>query len=291
MPRPQMSRVVVSVALLLTLVITPRVRTAQRTGSVKGLMRQVAAYVDAYGEHASIVVATEQYTQNARSRTPRTDGQAVRRLTAEFALVKLGSLGQWLGFRDVVEVDGRAVSDRQDRLVRILTESAGGYDDARRLSDESARFNIGGIVRSFNVPTATLFFFRAEHLDRFHFSAAGDSADGIREIAFRETSRPTLIRTPEGRSVPSQGSVWVNPADGTIVRTQLNVTDFVPPGTGRKGHGRVEVSYRPVPAFGMWLPAAMDEDFEVRGDGESETISGRALYSNYRQFQTFGRIK
>ena len=35
-------------------------------------------------------------------------------------------------------------------------------DEARRLSDESARFNIGPIVRNFNVPTAALFFFRPE---------------------------------------------------------------------------------------------------------------------------------
>jgi hypothetical protein len=41
----------------------------------------------------------------------------------------------------------------------------------------------------------------------------------------------------------------------------------------------------------MWLPASMDEDF-ARGRGlVVGSISGRALYSNYRQFTTSGRIK
>jgi hypothetical protein len=279
-----LSRLLLAAAVLFAAVPQP-------TPSVKDVMRRVGAYVDAYGEKASILVATEHYTQEARSSTGGPTGRTTRRILADFAIVKVETLRGWQGFRDVVEVDGQRVSDRDDRLVRILTESGGRYDEARRLSGESARFNIGAIYRNFNVPTSALFFFSQENLDRFHFAAKGVQPDGTWEIAFRETSRPTLIRTPEGKSLTAEGSLWVNPADGTVVRTLLKVGGFAANARRTRGTGRVDVTYRRVPTLDMWLPASMDEDFEASRDNESETISGRALYSNYRQFQTTVRIK
>lgn len=254
-------------------------------------MRRVAAYVDAYGEKTSIVVATEHYTQHSRSMTIGYE-PARRQILADFAIVKVDALGGWQGFRDVLEVDGERLPDRDDRLVRLLTEAGGRYDEARRLSDESARFNIGPIQRNFNVPTTALFFFSGANMDRFKFSAKRVDRDGTWEIEFRETSRPTLIRTPGGQSVPSRGSIWVNPADGTVLRTRLEVEGFVQRGSRRsRGTGRVDVTYQRVNELGMWLPSSMDEDFEaVRGDIR-DSISGRALYSNYRQFRTQVRIK
>ena len=283
-----MARPVLLAALLVLIVAAPRPRADARAPSVKDVMRRVGAYVDAYGEKASIVVATEEYTQELRA----TNGRETRRLLADFAIVKVESLGAWWGFRDVLEVDAMQVRDRDDRLVRLLTESAGRYDEARRLSDESARFNIGGIQRNFNVPTTALFFFRSENHDRFKFTAKGVLRDGIWEIAFRETSRPTLIRTPSGESVISKGSIWVNPADGTVVRTLLEVDGFVSrEGRRTTGTGRVDVQYRRVPELDMWLPEWMNEEFNATRAGETETITGRAWYSRYRQFQTSIRIK
>jgi hypothetical protein len=264
---------------------------AQRTPSVKDVMRRVGEYVDAYGQRASIVVATEHYTQQARSTTIGPE-PTVRRILADFAIVRVDALRGWQGFRDVVEVDGQRVADRDGRLLRLLMESSGRYDEARRLSTESARFNIGKVERNFNVPTSALFFFTADNLDRFKFSAKSVDRAGLWEIAFRETFRPTVIRTPAGDSIPSQGLLWVNPSDGTVVRTRLEVEGFVITGPRRShGSGRVDVTYQRVAELDMWLPASMDEDFEVvRGNGR-DNISGRALYSNYRQFTTTVRIK
>lgn len=287
-------------ALLLT--FAAPVRTGQRTPSVNDVMHRVAAYVDAYGEKASIVVATEHYTQQARSsygptgpamrRVPTSPGRLImRRIVADFAIVKVETLRGWQGFRDVVEVDGHRVTDRDDRLVRILIEGGDHYDEARRLSDESSRFNIGTIVRNFNVPTTALFFFRNADLDRFRFAAKGVHSDGTWEIAFREISRPTMIRTPAGKSIPCEGMLWVNPADGTVVRTLLKVSGFGVAPTRTRASGRVDVTYHNVPNLEMWLPASMDEDFDASTGDDVDTISGRALYSNYRQFQTTVRIK
>jgi hypothetical protein len=278
-------------AVLFSILAAARPHAIQPAPSVKDVMRRVAAYVDAYGERASIVVATEQYTQRSRSMTIGYE-PTLRRILADFAIVHVATLRGWQGFRDVVEVDGVSVADRDDRLLRLLMQPGGRYDDARRLSDESARFNIGRIQRNFNVPTTTLFFFTADNLDRFKFSAKRVDPSGLWEIAFRETARPTLIRTPAGHSVPSEGLIWVNPSDGTVVRTRLEVEGFVRTGPRRSiGTGHVDVTYQRVPELDMWLPASMDEDFEaVRGDAR-DNISGRALYSNYRQFTTTVRIK
>jgi hypothetical protein len=259
--------------------------------SVKDVVKRMAAYVDSYGDKASIVVATERYRQEMQGTlAPPHDA---RETVADFAIVHVAAEHTWLGFRDVIEVDGRRVSDREDRLAAVLMRSAGRFDEAQRLSDESARFNIGGVERNFNVPTTVLFYFAPENLDRFKFAARTVAVDGTWEIAFRETHRPTLIRTPEGRSVASEGTVWVHPEDGTIVRTLLKVG-----GSGLGGPpglfctGTYDVTYRLVEDIGMWLPETMIERFDSHAPrGAWERDEGRASYSNYRTFQTDVRIK
>jgi len=274
-------------AVAVALLVVPRPHTGEP--SLKDVMRRVAAYVQSFGQKAAIVVATERYTQEVVStEVPRQS----RVVVADFAIVKPEHLGAWIGYRDVIEVDGRRLADREDRLIDLLTASRRGAEEARRLSDESARFNIGPVLRNFNVPTTALFFFTAENTDRFKFSRKGVAADGTWEIAFRETARPTLIRTPEGASIVSAGSVWVNPADGTVLKTSMQVTDFVPRGAGSmRASGRIVVTYQRVDALGMWLPATMTEVYEgVRGL-YWDRITTRAEYSDYRTFQTAVRIK
>jgi hypothetical protein len=257
--------------------------------SVKDVMRRVGAYVDAYGQRASIVVASERYTQRTAGSTNHFHGQ--RTVIAEFAIVRVDAVDGWQGFRDVIEVDGRPLGDRQDRLVKALLNGGGGYVEARRLSDESARFNIGAVERNFNVPTTALFFFQTRHLDRFKFGARTVDADGRWQIAWRETYRPTFIRTPAGESIPAEGELVVDPARGTVLRTLLKTT-MRGGGRAQYGTGRVDVSYRSVDALGMWLPATMEEEWETNAPGGAwERVQGQAVYSNYRQFQTSVRIK
>lgn len=263
--------------------------------SLKDVMGRVGAYVDAYGDKASIVVCTEKYEQRA-------DGSMsvpqMRVLVSDFALVYADAIHGWFGFRDVLEADGREVRDREDRLARVLMGTEGRFDEARRLADEGARFNVGNIRRNFNTPTSALFFFLSRNHNRFKFAARRVLDDGTWEIAFRETDKPTLIRTPEGDSVESSGTIWVRPEDGVIVRTVLDVAALMrhlsPP---QRGKGSIDVRYRLVDPLGMWLPEAMDETFETTRDLSLshekawDRVTGHAEYSNYRRFETAGRIK
>lgn len=184
-------------------------------------------YVAAYGERAALLVAEEKYTQ--RVTTENDLPLRPRELTAEFALVKVaGGIG-WVGFRDVVEVNGKVIVDRKDRLMRLLSDPSGDTAEARRISDESSRFNVGPISRNFNVPTTVLFFFHRDNLPRFSFTRKGTkSVDGVQawHLDFKETKRPTMMMTRAGKDVPCEGTVWVVPADGTVVRTRVRLSGF-----------------------------------------------------------------
>jgi hypothetical protein len=258
---------------------------AQGSLSLKDVLQRVEDYVESYGARASIVVCSERYTQEARASAAAGN---TRQLVSDFAIVRADAIHGWLGFRDVLEVDGRVVADREDRLARVLMASEGRYDEAKQISDESARYNIGSIQRNFNVPTTTLFFFGADNRARFKFSARTVAADGTWEIAFSERDKPSLIRTPEGRSILSSGTIYVQPQDGTVVRTTLRIDSREAP----RGKGSVDVRYARVEALNMWLPVSMDETFEGSPrNGGWTRVTGHAEYSNYRTFTTSGRIK
>jgi hypothetical protein len=247
---------------------------------LKDVVRRMSAYVDSYGEKAAIVVATERYTQRVKSGGKTAARERVT--IADFAIVRAQGFGGWVGFRDVVEADGVRITDHADRLLNVLESVTGSLDEAKRLSDESARFNLGPIARNFNVPTAALFFFVRDNVERFKFTRKAVAA-GVWEIAFRETEYPTLIRTPEGRSIPSQGTMWVNAAEGTVVRTRMQMMSSVT--------AEIDVTYVQVPAVGLWLPATMTESYEASRRGATERTTTEAKYSDYRVFQTSGRIK
>jgi hypothetical protein len=67
-------------------------------------------------------------------------------------------------------------------------------------------------------------------VDRFKFSARTVAADGTWEVAFNERDNASLIRTPEGRSVLTSGTIYVQPQDGTVVRTILRIDSKEPRG-------------------------------------------------------------
>jgi hypothetical protein len=68
-------------------------------------------------------------------------------------------------------------------------------------------------------------------------------------------ARPSLIRTADGRDVASQGTVWVVPQDGTVVRTRLAVSGFA----GVGSTATVDVAFARDERLGLWLPAQMTE--------------------------------
>ena len=315
------------IGLLATAVATT---TAQPSPTLESVLAKMGAYVSKYGEKASLIVAVEKYSQSAAI-----EGAAAlprpRSLVAEFALVKTSGTPGWVGFRDVVEVNGEALRDRRDRLVSLFTGKSGDANEVQRIADESARFNVGPVTRNFNVPTAAMMFFTPENLTRFEFTRKGTKKiDNVNawEITFRETRSPTFVMNRAGKDVPMDGTIWVNPDDGTVVRTRMHMEHFadqtvspiqdtpvmLPPtnpnsrtaGPTRnvdtlnlkpiESAAEIDVTFKLVPDIGVWLPATMEETYNgpLRLSASVAPTMGHAnthaKYSDFKQFGTASAI-
>jgi hypothetical protein len=244
---------------------------------VDELLRRAADYIDEYERQFSGVVSEEHYVQvssNAMGNRPIT-----RRLRSDMLLIRTNPNG-WMGFRDVFEVDGKAVRDRNERLYKLfLTPGADAMVQARAIVEESTRFNLGAqdgtLIRTINLPTLALAFLRREHQDRLKFEA-----DGTRKIAdtravqlkYAEQVLPRLITTRD--SAPASGRFSIDPVSGRVVQSKLV---FRSAGTD----ATIEVVYASRPGVDVWVPISMVESYRLKG---GLTIDGRATYSNFRKF-------
>jgi VWFA-related protein len=284
-----------------------------RDPAVDELMHRVADYVGRYGHDASVLIAVEHYKQGAvdlgdqgalsglRRPTgrgavaapsaiaadaggPRTTDQ---KLVAELALVpNAAAIGGWLAYRDVIEVNGKPVPDRKDRLQALFRADVPDVEAAKKITAESARYNVGPVTRTFNVPTSTLFFFDPAHLSRFSFQRSGtERVDGVEawKVDFTETHKPSLITTSAGGDIPAAGTLWIDPADGSVLRTRLVVASY----RGARSSAEVVVTYRRDAALGMLIPLQMTERYST----PTASITGEATYSDFKRFQTSVTIK
>ena len=288
-------------AMVLALLLLAAPASAQsRPPSLTRVMERVARYVESYGEQMLAVVGTERYVQWFDT-IEIGHTQVTRELTSEFALVR--AQDDWVGFRDVYEVDGTPVRDRQDRLLRVFSDSPStAYAEGRRIADESARYNIGTVQRNINTPTMALYFVRATQQERSTFKKSGEERLGgqlVWRISWRETHTPTVIRSPGGANIPASGAFWVDPADGRVCKTHIEV-QTTQPGRRSRLSSSVTVTYGLDSRLGLLVPLEMRESYtgmmarpdDVPGAGNEGPmeIGGRATYSDYRRFETSGRV-
>ena len=285
-------------------------------GNVDELMPRVSAYIQSYAEQMSLVIGVERYGQwlqredftNTESGVTRAIS---RQLVAEFALVRSGN--DWEGFRSVYEVDGKPVADAKDRMAKIFTEApASAVEQGRKIAAESSRYNMGGMQRNFNVPTVALFFLSAANQGRFRFTKdKDDQVGGVRvwKVKYAETRKPTIIRTSTGKDMPVNGEAWIDPVDGRILKTHMQIDSEMPvavspsaSGRGTSVPGRVKttasitVTYAADPKLGILVPAEMLETYEApmrsafTGDDNMTKINCRATYSDFKRFETSGKL-
>ena len=207
----------------------------------------------------------------------------------------------WLTVRNVLVVDDRAVPESKGRLdAAFALPEADRLGRLRRLRDEGARFNVGRIYRNFNDPTLVLQFLDAENQSRFAFADLGaENVNGIdaRKMSFVERSTPTLLRTNTS-DLLSSGLVWVALSDGTVLRTKLTLKDAAANTTAD-----LVVAYQRNPKLDMFVPIRMDETYvqqrianravlgvPSRLGVSTERIECVATYSNFRRFETWGRL-
>jgi len=234
---------------------------------LQALLSRVVGYVAGYRQQYSGIVADEDYTQ-------RTPTEQVR-LRSDFLLVKTEADEGWVSFRDVYDVNGAPVRDRDDRLKKLFLEPS--VDSARqlqRIKEESARHNLGGdVTRNVNVPLFPLLFLDPGNVPRFQFRLDGRrDARGLRTIYFEERQRPTIVRDTR-----ASGSFLVDEVSGAVVQTKTVFADAL------NQSAELIVQYTQDPKLGLWVPSAMNELYT--GSTGSMMVSGTAIYSNFRRFQ------
>ena len=248
------------------------------------VLRRAGEYVTEYERSFSDLVTEETYIQHVKPTLHRFGRKRTTR--ADLVFVRLAGEVPWASYRDVFEVDGRVVRDREDRLAELfMNPRSDAHEQARRLLAASAAYNIGPVVRTVNLPTLPLLFLLPRNQGRFAFWLGARrtiAATEAVEVVFRETSRPTLVRGPYDGDLPTTGRFWVSATHGTVVRSEVEF-DF-----GPKTEAGVTADYRPEPALAMWVPTEMKELFAEVRSGKVPTFpqpfEGVARYGKFRRF-------
>ena len=152
---------------------------------------------------------------------------------------------------------------------------------------DSARFNIGDVVRNINTPTLALLFLRSDYRLRFEFtrsrnqspSLGVDEPKGLRHmwvVEYTETWPTTIIGGREGRNLPAQGRFWIEASSGRVLVTELVLEDSEVDST-------ITVKYQADEGMGHLVPVEMRERYGNRRAASGS--DGTATYSRFRRFQ------
>src|SRR3954471_1228067 len=191
------------------------------------LLPRMFAYVEQFLRDFGGMVSEEQYIQSVRQAAGFSRGDTRRELKSDFLLINVPGQG-WTPFRDVFEADGRQVRDRQDRLTALFLSGTTdrAIEQARRIMNEGARYNLGAGTRNINVPTLALMYLGPDTRSGVRFTeATKERVAETRVIDFVEIARPTLMTTTGGRDLPANGRIWVDGETGTISKTELHAED------------------------------------------------------------------
>ncbi len=253
---------------------------------VQTLLAAAATYMVRFASTFTSVVAEEQYLQvvsgknavtgSGRGAASSLTGGQRRELVSDFLLVKLPDIDHWVPMRDVFVVDGKPVREREERLLRLLTRPGdSSLLLAKAITEESARYNIGEVQRTINMPLLAMGFLDSRQQGRFEFKVEKEAPvvrPGAWELTYREREKPTVVQTPDGRSLFASGKVWLLPS-GEIVRTEIGFLD-----AGL--HALVTTTFAFDERFGVEVPKEMEEVYTLR---RSE-VRGKATYGRFRKF-------
>jgi len=287
--RPAQRRAVAPLLIAAALGMTAAGAAARDTAvTLDEVLRRMHAAVVEYEDDLAALVLEEEYEQRIEARDGTLEQRQV--LRSHYLVFQLPPEEDWFACREVFEVNGEPVPGSRDRLRQLLAIDTPAIDLAYKIYRESARYNLGGVVRTFNLPTFALALFRPANRKSLQFDKLGEET--VHDVpawvvAFQELGKPQFIATPDGKGLRVHGRIWVSPADGRILRTELVV------GGERSVHeeGRVTVTFEFDPAVNLWVPEVMEERYErPHGRGKTSVILGRAVYSQPRRVPTRGRL-
>ena len=272
---------VVAALLALALVRPVPAAAAPPPPRVDDVLALAIRYVTRLEEQLAILVADETQTQSVFVGREVSAWQR-RALVSDVAWVPTGDPFVWAFFRDVREVDGDPVRDREERLAHLFPSGVtlAGTERALQILEESARYNLGP-HRTVNCPTVALSFLHPRNQPRFAFRLDGhDERQGAAtwRVRFRERARPTFARASGGQDVPARGLLWMEAGSAALVESRLELR---PPGLGPIV---IVTVYAHDDRLGGWLPTEMRETYGIRSRREPR-LEAVARYSGWRRAQ------
>jgi VWFA-related protein len=261
----------------------PSIADLERTpADLLPLVARCGEYALAY-EQQFLAIAAVERTERTLSKPKGGPGQAAwvvaeqRQTTGDYLLVKRPSGPGWSVFRDVFEVDGKAVHERDGQLRRLFLEAPDEIGErAKAVTEESARHELDAVERNTNVPTAAMLFVHPALADRFVFMKLGEEVQRgttIWRVAYAERRTPTLVQGVRG-DLPVEGILWLDPQQGRLVNSMMRM-DL----GGVKA--QITVSYSPAnQPGGLWVPAEMVELYT----SPSFKLEIVAKYSSFTKF-------
>ncbi len=261
------------------------------------LLTRAAWYLDYFIDRFENVVAQEDYMQDSSVQLPTVlpfsaRGGLVtappgagdiararhRDLRSDFLLVKSPETLALIPFRDVIEVDGVPVRDREERLAKLfLNPTKDVLEHGRAIADEGARYNIGSIRTTLGNPMLGISVLQLTYQPRFKFTLGHeDRSQGpnVWTIDYQEVSSPAMVRGEAGRDLFAHGRLWIDGTSGRVLKTELQVEQ-------PSVRAKVTTSFRIDDRFDIGVPHEMREVYTLASGNSIKTI---ASYGRFRRF-------
>lgn len=243
------------------------------------VLARARASVATWQPQLSGLVLEERYVQHLEMRH---GGTGTMRLRSDVLLVRVKDA--WVGFRDIAEVDGHPIAGRSRRLEDLFVSHplAEALLQARRISDEGSRYNLGTVYRNFNVPTTPLRLFEPDRAARVTFKLDAMTTRDNRHaavVSYHEGQPPTLLLTLSEQPIHTSGKLWIDSASGQVLATEMQWR-LAPPRDAGDLQAKVAVSYHEAPEVHIFVPAEMTESYQTA----DEIIDCHAEYTGVRRF-------
>ena len=262
-----------------------------------GVLNRAGWYLDYFVDEFENVVAEETYIQDSSqllpTMSPAGGGRGAiapppsaaemlrarhRDLRSDFLLVKSPDTQALVPFRDVIQVDGITVRDREARLAKLfLTDSVDAMARAERIREEGARYNLGNMRSTLGNPVLALGVLQRTYQARFHFSLAKTDrafGPGVTVVDYKEVGSPAMIRGEAGRDLPAHGRLWIDSATGRVLKTELQVEQ---PAL----RAIITTTFQSEEKSGIAVPLEMREHYTFQNGNRVNTV---ANYGRFRRF-------
>ena len=269
--------------------------------ALDALLDRAGWYLENFVDEFENVVAEERYIQDSSALLPsfspvasgrgavstRTSPSEIlrarhRELRSDFLLVRPPNTEALVPFRDVIDVDGVAVRDREARLTRLfLSEPSASPTEtiarAEQIREEGARYNLGSMRSTLGNPVLALGVLQKTYQQRFRFTPGKEDRDagpGVSVVDYREISSPAMIRGEGGHDLKAHGRLWIDTVSGRVLRTELQVEQ---PAV----RAIVTTTFRLEERSGIAVPLEMRERYTLANGNRIHTV---ATYGHFRRF-------